>query len=79
MTFFEAIKYFRSAYQMCQKLGVPSPSTAAWKRNYGWIPLVRQLQINDVLGMALPVDRTKLDLIKRLAKEREGNEGLAKE
>ncbi|CZH71917.1 Uncharacterised protein [Legionella pneumophila] len=65
----EALKHFRSGYEMCQKIGAHTAALSRWKKTGGWIPIAKQIKINEVTGLDLPIDLTKELMEKRINKE----------
>lgn len=64
----EALEHFKSAYELAIKIGAHGSAVGSWKRDLlGWIPVQKQLLINQVLGLDLPIDLTKPLLQQRLA------------
>lgn len=68
----EALKHFKSGYDLCKKIGAHTSAFSRWKREGGWIPLEKQLEINRVTGLDLHIDLTKELLKKRIQKEQKG-------
>lgn len=66
MTVDEAVEYFSSGYDMCQKLGIKSQNFYKWKRAE-WIPLKQQHRINRLVGGELIIDIDKESMEHRLA------------
>lgn len=64
------MQYFKSGYEFGVKIGAHSSAVAGWKRDpIGWLPIPKQLRINEVLDLELPIDLTKELLRERLAQE----------
>lgn len=67
MTIEEALKYFNSGYDLCNKLGIAHPNMVRWKKQ-NFIPLKQQLKINEITGVNMPIDMDKEAMEKRLNK-----------
>jgi len=66
----EALKHFKSGYDMCKQIGAHTASLTRWKKINGWIPIGKQLKINEVTGLDLPIDITKELMEKRLSENK---------
>lgn len=65
----EALKYFKSGYELARLLNIRSQNIYKWKRE-NWIPLKQQHKINSLLQHKLPVDIDKQELEARLSKNK---------
>lgn len=70
MTIDEALKHFRSGYELCKKIGAHTAAFTRWKKQ-NFIPVTQQLKINEITGANMPIDLDKEAMKKRLDK----NEG----
>lgn len=62
MTIDEALRHFKSGYEMCKKLDIAYTNLVRWKKQ-GFIPVKQQLRINEITGVNMPIDLDK-DSIK---------------
>lgn len=65
MTIDEALKHFRSAYDLCQKIKVAQSNFSRWKKQ-NFIPVTQQLRINQITGMNMPIDIDKEAMERRV-------------
>ncbi len=72
MTLEEALRHFKSGYELCKKLGVSHSNMVRWKKQ-NFIPLRQQHKINDITGANLPIDIDKEAMEKRINNMEEGS------
>ena len=65
MTVQEAVKHFKSGYDMCKQLGIMPVNYSKWKAK-DFIPLKQQMKINQITGANMPIDMDKEAMEKRL-------------
>lgn len=58
MTINEALKYFKSGYEICSKLNIRPSNYTRWKIQ-NFIPIKQQHRINEIIGFNLPIDLDK--------------------
>jgi len=68
MTIDEALKYFRTPYELCQKINVAQSNFTRWKKQ-NFIPVTQQLKINVATGANMPIDINKESMDLRLDKK----------
>ena len=68
MSIDEALKYFKSGYEMCSKLGIRASNYTRWKIQ-NFIPLKQQLKINELTRAELPIDMDKKSMEERVGKK----------
>lgn len=65
MTIDEALKYFRTPYELCQKIHVAQSNFTRWKKQ-NFIPVTQQLKINQITGQDMPIDIDKAAMDERI-------------
>lgn len=58
MTLEEALKHFKSGYDLCKKLDISYTNIVRWKKQ-NFIPLRQQFRINEITGLDMPIDLDK--------------------
>ena len=67
MTLDEALRHFKSGYDLCKQLGLTPTNYSTWKRK-NFIPLKQQFLINQITGANMPVDLDKKAMEARIEK-----------
>lgn len=65
MTIDEALKHFRTPYELCQKIKVAQSNFTRWKKQ-NFIPVTQQLKINEVTSSNMPIDIDKEAMERRI-------------
>lgn len=68
MTINEALKHFKSGYDLCKQLEISYSNLVRWKKQ-DFIPLKQQMKINQITGKNLPIDLDKESMLKRINKD----------
>lgn len=68
MTIDEALKYFKSGYDLCKQLGITPTNYSKWKKQ-GFIPLKQQFLINQLTNANMHIDIDKKAMEGRLNKK----------
>jgi hypothetical protein len=68
MTIDEALKHFRSAYELCKKIKVAQSNFTRWKAQ-NFIPVAKQLKINEITCANMPIDIDKKAMEARIGKK----------
>lgn len=67
MTIDEVLQHFSTGYKVCKELNLTHTNFYKWKQA-GFIPVKQQTRINRYLGINLPIDIDKDEMLRRLAR-----------
>ncbi len=62
----EAIKHFRTPYELCKKINAAQCNFTRWRKQ-NFIPVTQQLKINQATGLDMPIDLDKKSMEQRLS------------